>query len=82
MNTNAKGAIITEMDATDLVGRLVINSHGAEFVVTQLTFNANEANIMIQIAEIDEETGLPDKDGECGLMNLNGFTIHQKLISR
>ena len=32
--TEDTGATITEMDAGDLVGRLAINSHGAEFIIT------------------------------------------------
>lgn len=32
------------MDATDLAGRLVVNEHGAEFVVTHLSFKARDAS--------------------------------------
>lgn len=76
--SDPKGAKITEMDAADLVGRLVINSHGAEFVVTKLTFEARSASVLIWVEPIDELD--PDALGaESGLWNLDGWSIHQKL---
>lgn len=77
---SSTGAIITEMDASDLIGRLILNENRAEFVVTRLTFNARSARVTIWIAQVDEETGQPE-DAEAGLENLNGWSIHQKLIS-
>jgi hypothetical protein len=76
-----KGARITEMDATDLIGRLIINPNGVEFGVTHLAFNARSASVWIGIAEVDEETGLPG-EAEAELMDLKGWTIHQKLTRR
>ena len=73
-----KHALITEMDAADLVGRIVANEHGTEFVVTGLSFNAGSASVVILMEYIDEETGQPDGH-EIGVERLNGFSIHNKL---
>lgn len=80
--TNAEeGAKITEMDATDLVGRLVINPHGVEYVVTRLSFDSRSASVIIWIAELEEESGRIGQwgDTEAGLMDLQGWSIHHKL---
>lgn len=71
-------ALITEMDATDLVGRIVANSHGTEFVVTGLSFSAGSASVVIRMEYIDEDTGQPNGH-EIGVERLNGFSIHNKL---
>lgn len=70
-------ALITEMDATDLVGRIVANIHGDEFVVTGLSFNAGHAGVVIRMELIDEETGEPDGQ-EVGLPTIQGWSIHNK----
>lgn len=73
-------AKITEMDACDLVGRLVINEHGAEFMVTKLTFEAHIASVVIWVAELDlDEDEITTMGGEAGLPDLSGWSIHQKL---
>lgn len=82
-----EGAKITEMDAADLVGRLVVNSHGAEFVVTRLSFDAGTASVLIWIEPLvdspEDFKGLEDLSaGESGLHSLNGWSIHQKLKGR
>jgi hypothetical protein len=74
--SDEKHAKITEMDATDLVGRLVINEHGVEFMVTKLTFEAQSASVIIWVEEIDDGKLY---GGEAGLPNLDGWSIHQKL---
>lgn len=76
-----QGAVIAEMDATDLIGRLVINPNGVEFGVTHLALNARSGSVWIGVAEIDEDTGLPGEP-EAELMDLKGWTIHQKLTPR
>jgi hypothetical protein len=63
---------ITEMDARDLIGRLVTNPNGAEFVVTRLSFEATLGRIMVWIEDVEE-------GGEVGLLDLDGWTIHQPL---
>lgn len=75
-----RGAKITEMDACDLIGRLVINSHGAEYVVTRLSFDAGSACVLIWLSPTPDERA-PDimGDDEVGLMDLDGWSIHQKL---
>lgn len=75
---NHEHAQITEMDATDLIGRIVANTHGAEFVVTGLAFSAGAAQVVIRMEGIDEETGEPDGH-EVGLTELHGWSIHNKL---
>ena len=66
-------ALITEMDARDLVGRLVINANGAEFVVTRLSFEASQGIVLIWVAPVDEPTH------EAGISHLDGWQIHQPL---
>lgn len=68
--------LISEMDATDLVGRLITNQHGVEYVVTGLTLHANTGQIVIRIDELENGRllGL-----ETGILHLNTFTIHQRL---
>lgn len=79
-------AKIKEMDAPDLVGRLVINPNGVEFIVTRLTFEASSGKVLIWVAALE------DVEGEraalkqtllnaraSGLENLDGWEIHQKL---
>lgn len=78
-----KGATITEMDAGDLVGRLVLNPNGVEFVVTHLSFNARDGVVWIGIAEVEGAPGMPGpSDAEAELPNLDGWTIHQKLLPK
>lgn len=67
------GAEITEMDATDLVGRLVVNEHGAEFVVTRLSFEARDASVWIWIAPVEEP------EDETGVKDMRGWSIQQPL---
>lgn len=73
-----KGARITEIDARDLIGRLIANEQGAEFVVTGLAFDAMSARVVIRFAELDRETGEPT-DHEYGVTDLEGWSIHQPL---
>lgn len=70
---NSLGTEITEMDALDLVGRLVVNENGGEFVVTRLSFDARHAGVLIWVAPPDEP------DNEAGLMDMKGWSIHQPL---
>lgn len=78
-----EGAKITEMDAGDLVGRLIINPNGVEFVVTHLSFNARSASVWIGIAEVEGAPGMPEpSDAEAEVPNLEGWSIHQKLLPK
>lgn len=77
-NQKKEHALITEMDATDLIGRIVANTHGTEFVVTGLAFHAGAAAVVIRMEEIDEDTGRPNGH-ETGLWTLHGWSIHNKL---
>lgn len=70
-------ALITEMDATDLIGRIVDNGHGTEFVVTGLSFHAGAAQVVIRMEEIDYDTGEPNGH-ETGVFELHGWSIHNK----
>lgn len=75
MSTN-----ITEIDATDLIGRLVTNTNGAEFIVTRLSFDAQQACVIIWLDELDENARTMGR--EAGLYKLDGWTIHQPLSPR
>lgn len=68
---------ITEMPATDLIGRLVLNPHRAEFVVTGLTFDAGTGQVLIQIDELDE-TGSP-AGSPMGVWKLEGWTVANRI---
>jgi hypothetical protein len=72
-----EGASITEMDATDLIGRLVINPNGAEFVVERLAFDAGLASVVIWIRGVDDNEEPPA--AESGVLGLAGWSIHQKI---
>lgn len=75
--SSTEHALITEMDATDLVGRIVANPQGTEFVVTGLSFSAGYAGVVIRMEEIDYETGKPNGH-ETGSFTINGWSIHNK----
>lgn len=80
-------AIITEIDASDLIGRLVVNTNGAEFVVTGLSFSAAVASVVIEIVELDvSEPGWDTPrfvpHSECGVMSLSGWKICQRLVQK
>jgi hypothetical protein len=75
------GAKITEMDATDLVGRLVTNANGAEFLVQRLSFEARTGTVWFWLEAFDDETGEPNGD-VAGIPTLEGWTIHQPLDRR
>jgi hypothetical protein len=77
-------AKIKEMDATDLVGRLVINPNGVEFRVTKLTLEASSGQVLIWVDELD--TTMEDEGRTigrpAGLPDLDGWEIHQHLLRR
>lgn len=77
-NTHTNATQITSLSAFDLIGRLVINSHGAEFVVTNLELDARNGIIVIWIDELDPHTGRP-MDEPCGLLNLKGWTVANRV---
>lgn len=77
--TEDKGATITEMDAPDLIGRLAINAHGAEFIITKLTFESRSAAVLIYVAALEPGDDPDMPDAEYGLENLAGWSIHQYL---
>lgn len=73
-------AKITELDACDLIDRLVINPNGAEFIVTKLTFEAQSGSVIIWIDELDlDKDEITPRGMEAGLPDLSGWSIHQKL---
>lgn len=71
-------ALILEMPACDLVGRIVINPNGVGFVVTALTFDARSGRVMLEIDDIDEATGAP-AGLSSGIFTLEGWTIANRL---
>jgi len=71
---------LSEIDATDLIGRLVTNKNGAEFVVTRLAFDAQQACVVIWLDELDDNSRTMGR--EVGLYKLDGWTVHQPLLPR
>lgn len=69
-------ALIREMDARELIGRLVINPNGAEFVVTRLVFDAPLGTVTIWIRELEDNP----EGHETGVSHLDGWEIHQPLV--
>ncbi|MFC4785235.1 hypothetical protein ACT8ZV_12205 [Nocardioides sp. MAHUQ-72] len=69
---------ILEMPAADLVGRIVFNPNGAEFVVTGLTFDARTGQVVMQIDEVDNCTGAA-AGAPCGVFSLKGWTVANRL---
>lgn len=76
MNRNA--TIISEFPATDLVGRVVFNPNGVEFLVVGLNLHTTSGKIVIEIDEIDLDThellGAP-----CGIFSLSGWEVGTRL---
>ena len=72
------GAHILEMPANDLVGRIVINPNGVGFVVTGLTFDARTGQVIFDIDDIDEVTGMPGGTPN-GTWSLAGWTVANRL---
>jgi hypothetical protein len=72
------GAQILEMPASDLVGRIVINPNGVEFVITGLTFDAQSGQVIFDIDDIDEGTGMPTGTS-IGTWSLAGWTVANRL---
>lgn len=70
---HALGAEITELNAIDLIGRRVVNEHGAEFVVIRLSFEARDGSVWIWVAPVDKP------EAEVGIRELKGWSIHQPL---
>lgn len=71
-------ARILEMDACDLVGRLVTNPNGVEHVVTRLSFDARDGRVLVWVVGLANGRALP-LDSEAGLPDLEGWTIHQRI---
>lgn len=71
--TEHEPALITEMSALDLIGRVVTNPNGGEFVVSDLTFNAKAACVSIQLRMLDEDGEM--SGDEVGVFRINGWRI-------
>lgn len=69
---------ILEMPANDLVGRIVINPNGVGFVVTTLTFHAGTGQVIFELDDIDDDTGVPG-GMSIGTWSLDGWTIANRL---
>jgi hypothetical protein len=73
---------ITEIDAFDLVGRLVgpLDDPHTEYVVTHLTHDAVAGRVLIWIDELDQTATPSVPVGQPRAMeSLDGFSIHQPL---
>jgi hypothetical protein len=73
-----QGTKILQMQASDLVGRIVVNPNRVEFLVTDLTFDARTGQVVIEIDEIDETTGMPAGLAS-GVFRLDGWLIANRL---
>lgn len=71
--TEHEPAHITEMDAMELIGRVVTNPNGAEYVVTGLVFSAKAACVLIQLQRLDEDGEATDD--EVGVFRISGWEI-------
>ena len=69
------GTKIHRMSATDLVGRFVANSNGAEFQVHGLELDAGTGSIVIELRELDDD-GQPMPGTEVGIPSLNGWAVY------
>jgi hypothetical protein len=69
------GTKISSMNAADLVGRTVANSHGAEFQVRGLELDAGTGTIVIELRELDDD-GQPTPGTEVGIYSLNGWEVY------
>lgn len=72
---------IKEMRATDLIGRLIINRHGDEFVCIDLTLDALTGTVIVWIDELDLDNG-GRIHAPCGLHSLNGWTVSTAIPER
>jgi hypothetical protein len=69
-----RGARIRQMNALDLVGRTVLNEHGAAFAVGGLYLDAFTGAIVIDLLEVDQD-GEPIPGTESGICTLDGWTV-------
>jgi hypothetical protein len=58
----------------DLVGHLITNQHGVEYVLTHLTLDAGTAQVLFWLDDIDLATG-NRLDTESGVLTLDKFTV-------
>ena len=66
--------VIKDMRASDLIGRLILNPHGVEYVCTDVTLDARTGKVLVWIDELDLDNG-GRMHAECGLVSLKGFTV-------
>lgn len=70
-------ATISQMPATDLIGRLITHSSEAEFVVVGLTLHASNGQIWFDIIPAEDRN---DEDPDASIPSLAGWTVHQRLL--
>jgi hypothetical protein len=69
-----RGVVIGHLPATALIGRTVVNEHGAEFCVGGLYLDARTGRIIIDLLILDED-GDPVPGTECGVQSLDGWRV-------
>ncbi|SOC47842.1 hypothetical protein SAMN05660748_1070 [Blastococcus aggregatus] len=71
----ARGVRIRNMNALQLLHRIVVNEHGAVFHVGGLYLDAHSGRIVIDLLDLDEDDN-PIPGTECGVYSLDGWEVH------
>ena len=72
-------AVIREMSATDLIGRLVLNPNQVEFVIVDVILNARSGRFEVWVDELDLDEG-GRFGAPVGLYSLEGWAVCHKLL--
>ena len=76
---NSDVTTITEFPATDLIGRVLVNAHGCEFLAVCLYLDTRLGQIVIEIDEIDlDRHELMNEPA--GIYSLRGWSVGPRLL--
>lgn len=65
---------VTSVSCADMVGRHVVNSHGAEFRIVSIRYELDQDKVCIWLAECDGH-GRDSGTEETGVFTLKGWTL-------
>jgi hypothetical protein len=65
---------VSSINVTEMVGRHVLNEHGAEFKVVSVRYDLERDEFIVWLADCDDE-GKDSGEEEGGLTTLAGFTL-------